>query len=70
MWAFVGLVSTALQLSYLINSLRVRRGTGAIAAVGAIGLTWAGIVVEGNARKMYLDEMQERVIKEEEVLSS
>ncbi len=70
MWSFLGVVSTALQLHYLINSLRVRWATGAIAAISAMSLTWTGILVEGNARKMYLDKMQEKVLKEEEVLSS
>ncbi len=69
MWPFLGVVSTALQLNYLINSLRVRWAIGAIAAVSAMSLTWAGILVEGNARKMYLDKMQEKVVKEEEVLA-
>lgn len=69
MWPFLGVVTTALQLNYLINSLRVRWATGAIAAVSAMGLTWTATLVEGNARRMYLDKMQEKVLKEEETLT-
>ncbi len=70
MWPFIGVISTALQLNYLINSLRVRWATGAIAAVSAISLTWTGVLLEGNARKMYLDKMQEKVLKAEESFTS
>ena len=69
MWPFLGMVSTALQLSYMIKSLRVRWTAGAVTAIIAMVLTWTGITVEGNARKMYLDEMQEKVLKEESVAS-
>lgn len=69
MWPFIGVVTTALQLNFLILSLRTRWAAGAIAAASAMGLTWTGILVEGNARKMYLDKMQEKVLKEEETLT-
>jgi hypothetical protein len=66
MWSFVGIVSTTFQLVHMTNSLGLRRPAGAVAAAGAIGLTWAAIIVEGNARKMYLEEMHNKVMEEEE----
>ncbi len=70
MWAFLGVVSGAMQANHIVNSLRARRAAGAIAALSAMGLTWSVIIVEGNARKMYLHEMHEKVIKEEEAFKS
>ena len=69
MWSALAVCTTAMQLSYFITSLRARWATGAIAAVSAMGLTWTGIVVEGNARKMYLNKMQEKVLKAEETIT-
>jgi hypothetical protein len=70
MWSSLGLISSALQLIHVVNSAAVGRPAGAIAAVAAIGLTWTGIIVEGKARKMFLDEMHDTVVKEEETLTN
>lgn len=70
MWSFLGVVSGGLQLEYLIQSLRIGWPAGAIAAAGAVGLTWTAIIVEGNARKMYLEAMHDKVLKEEEPSAS
>jgi hypothetical protein len=67
MWPFLGVVTTALQSNHLLTSLILRRPTGAIVALSAITLTWGTVIVEGNARKMYIDEMYQRVMKEEEI---
>jgi len=67
MWPTFGIITTVLQSNHLISSLILRRPAGAIAALSAITLTWGTIIVEGNARKMYIDEMYQRVMKEEEV---
>lgn len=69
LWAYLGTSTTALQLYYIISSLRARRVTRAIAAASVMGLTWTAILVEGNTRKMYLDKMQEKVLKEEEAVT-
>lgn len=66
MWAFLGVVSAAFQLSYIIKCLKARSPIGVITAASAMALTWTGIIVEGNTRIMYLDEMQQKVIREEE----
>ena len=66
MWSSVGLITSTLQLIHVINSAAIGRPVGAIVAVGAIGLTWTGIIVEGKARKMFLDEVHDTVVKEEE----
>jgi hypothetical protein len=66
MWSFLGVTTTLLQLHYVVRSIRTRRPAGALAAAGAMGLTWGAIMVEGKARRMYLDEMMDKVKKEEE----
>jgi hypothetical protein len=70
MWSLLGVVTTTFQANYIVNALQARRIAGAIAALSAIGLTWTAIVAEGHARRMYLDEMQKKVLKEEEAFSS
>lgn len=70
MWGFLGVVSAALQGNYVVNSLIARRPAAAVAAVSAMGLTWAAIIVEGNARRLYLKEMHDEVMKEEEAFKS
>lgn len=70
MWSFLGVVAAAVQANHIVNSIRARRVGGAVAALGAMGLTWAAIMVEGNARRMYLEEMNRMVLKEEEAFDS
>lgn len=70
MWFFVGVVSSAFQVRHAMTSWMARRTLGIFAAFGATGLTWAAIILEGNARKMYLDEMQDKVLKEEKAFYS
>lgn len=69
MWSFVGVLAAAFQANHIVNSIRTRRAGGVVAALGAMGLTWAAIMVEGNARRMYLEEMNRMVLREEEVFS-
>jgi hypothetical protein len=66
MWLPLGVTAGILQLTYLINSLRVRWAAGAIASASFLAITCTSIVLEGNARKMYLKEVQKKVLKEEE----
>lgn len=66
-WPALGVITSGLQTNHLIRSLRSGRPLGAIAALSAITLTWGTIMMEGNARKMYIDEMYQRVLQEEEV---
>ncbi|KAF7502855.1 hypothetical protein GJ744_004976 [Endocarpon pusillum] len=68
-WAYLGASTTVLQLYYIFSSLRARRVTRAIAAASVMGLTWTAILVEGKTREMYLDKMQEKVLKEEEAFT-
>ncbi len=70
MWSFLGVTSAALQANSIINSVGARRYGGAAAALGAMGLTWTAIMFEGHARRMYLEEMQQKVLKEEEAFTS
>ena len=65
MWWFLGLMSSSLQLLHVVNAVGLGRPAGAFAALGAMGLTWTGIIVEGKARKMFLNEMHDTVVKEE-----
>jgi hypothetical protein len=70
MWSLLGVISAACQANHIVNCLKVRRFGGASLALGAIGLTWTAIMVEGNARRMYIEEMREKVLKEEEAFTS
>lgn len=67
MWSFLGCMSSALQILHMVNAVMIRRPFGIFAALGTMGLTWTGIIVEGKARRLFLDEMHDTVVKEEEV---
>jgi hypothetical protein len=67
LWSVFGVLTTVMQSGHLITSLFLRRPAGAVAALSAITLTWGTIIVEGNARKLYIDEMHQTVLKEEEM---
>ena len=69
LWPFTGVVSAALQLIHIIQSVRLGSVLGVVGAAGAMALTWTGIFVEGKSRRMYLDAMHDKVMKEEEAFS-
>ena len=65
MWPFVAVVTSGLQLHWLIRSARMRVASGVFGALAAMGLTWSALVIEGHSRKMFLDDMREKVAQEE-----
>lgn len=70
MWWPLGVLCTALQSGHIVNSVRKGRPAGAIAGAAVIGLTWTVMIVEGKARTMFLNEIYDTVIKEEEAFTN
>ncbi len=70
MWWPLALLSSALQSFHILNSVRKGRPASAIAAAAAIGLTWTAMTVEGKARTMFLNEIYDAVVKEDEAFTN
>lgn len=68
LWPLLAGVASALQIHSLFVSFRRRALGRALFAVGAMGLTWAGVVLENESRYWFLQDMKERVVQVDKTL--